>query len=43
VRSHFVGPVSQPPQGLTPLDIINHPAMKEVRETAEEMLMMLKT
>jgi hypothetical protein len=35
--------VKKVPQGLTPLDIINHPAMKEVREIAEEMLMMLKT
>jgi hypothetical protein len=30
------------PQSLPPLDIINHPSMKEVREIAEEMLVMLK-
>jgi hypothetical protein len=35
--------VKKVPQGLSPLEEINHPAMQEVREIAEKMLVMLKT
>jgi hypothetical protein len=35
--------VRKVPQDLDELDIINHPAMEDVRATAKEMLLMLKT
>lgn len=35
--------IAKVPQGLSPSEIVNHPAMADVREAAKEMLMILKT
>ncbi len=34
--------IKKVPYGLSTLEVINHPAMNEVRETAKEMLVVLK-